>query len=238
MKKIILSLAMLNLFTICGMSQAQFGVHAGGLLTSIHSKYDGKSGEGEKSIFGFKIGGIAKVSLADQFCFMPELNIVSKGGKSSTSETINTGNGTLTSESEDKVNMIFIEIPLNFAYSSGKEGGFFGGLGPVISLGISGKDDYTETLTSTVPGIPNSSQSDKVDIKFDGKKEATDDKIHLKGLEFGGNIFAGYQLSNGLFIKALYHVGFSNLSPEDKTSVKTNYFGIGVGFLFGGSKGD
>lgn len=235
MKKILLLFGAMILVSIVAISQVRVGVNAGGLLTGVKSKFDGQSAEGEKSIFGFKIGGIAKVSISDQFSFMPEINFVSKGGKSSSTETITVpGVGTTTTKTEEKATLSFVEIPLNLAFTSGAEGGFFGGLGPVISLGISGKDKFSESITSTIPGFPGSSTNGETKIKFDGKKDATDDNFHLKGFEFGGNIFAGYQLSNGFFIKAMYHTGFSNLSPEDKTSFKTNYFGIGIGFLFGG----
>lgn len=238
MKKVILfSVVVLLAFT--GRSQVSFGVHAGGHLASLTSKYDGKEQGGKKSVFGFKIGGIASIPVSDNISFMPELNFTTKGGqfKVEEKEILPGGLGSITTVADEENNFSFIEVPLNIAFIASSEdgSGFFGGAGPVISFGMGGKSEGTATVTTMITGLPTQTSSSvyKADVKFDGKKDATDENAHLKGFEFGGNIFAGYRLSNGLFAKAYYHMGFSNLSPEDKTTVKTSYFGIGVGFLFG-----
>jgi hypothetical protein len=242
MKKINVCIILAILISLTGFSQARFGLLAGGHLGTVSIEDDGKEEPGKKSNFGFRFGAIAQIPISDQFSFMPGLNYVSKGGKYELNEVENLGGGiTMTTTGEQKITTSFIEVPLNFAYTgSSDQGGFFAGLGPVISLGISGKFKGNQTITTVIPGFPTqtSSADFDADIKFDGKKDATDDKIHLKGLEFGGNIFAGYMMSNGLFVKALYNTGFANLSPEDKTSFKTSYFGISIGFLFGSSSNE
>jgi hypothetical protein len=55
-------------------------------------------------------------------------------------------------------------------------------------------------------------------------------------LECGGNAFAGYKINNGVFVKASYNMGFSNLTPEDNVSLKTSYFGLRIGYFFNGTK--
>lgn len=220
-------------------SQVRVGLHAGGGLGSLKSEVDGKKEDGSKSAFSFKAGGVASIGISDNIAFMPELNFVRKGGKFKTTDkqTI-PGVGSTTIVTDGEINLGFIEVPLNIAYTSSSEdgSGFFGGIGPVISLGVGGKATGSATTTIEITGFPTqtTTSSSSSTVKFDGKKDATDNDTHLKGLEFGGNIFAGYRLSSGLFLKASYNMGFSNLSPEDKTSIKTSYFGIGVGFLFGG----
>jgi hypothetical protein len=156
------------------------------------------------SKLGWKVGAVANVPMAGTIAFMPQLNVLSKQSK--------------LSEGSDKVDlsMTYVELPLNFVYNSG---GFFVGVGPSVAFGIGGKFK---------------SGSDKADIKFDGKKDATDDKVHLKALDFGGQAIAGYKLPSGLFFNVHYNLGFSNISPDDEGTVKNKYFGFGLGYFFGG----
>ena len=119
-------------------SQTSFGVHAGGNLSSLTSKFDGTKQEGQKSVFGFKIGGIASIGISDNIAFMPELNFVRKGGqfKIKETETIPGGLGTITTVADEEDNFGFIEIPLNIAFTAASEdgSGFFGGIGPFSAL--------------------------------------------------------------------------------------------------------
>lgn len=240
MKKISIALLFVSFFVFNANSQTSFGFHAGGGLASLNSKFDGKKQDGGKHTFSFKVGGVASVGISDNISFMPELNFVRKGGKTelNETETIPGNLGTITTVVNGETNLGFIEVPLNIAYNASSEdgSGFFGGIGPVVSFGIGGKSKGSSTITTAITGFPSqtASTSFNSDVKFDGKKDATDNNDHLKAFEFGGNVFAGYKMSNGVYAKAYYNIGFSNLSPEDKTSVKTSYFGIGVGFLFGG----
>ena len=47
-------------------------------------------------------------------------------------------------------------------------------------------------------------------MKFDGKKDAdvTDNNTHLKALDFGGDILAGYKTANGVFVSLGYTLVF------------------------------
>jgi hypothetical protein len=193
-------------------AQVSFGIHAGGVLANMETKSSGITIKGD-SRFGWKVGGVANVSLAETFAFMPQLNVLSKGSKMEVS-----GNGYSAKQTS---NLTYVELPLNFVYTSG---GFFGGVGPSIGFGVGGKVKYEET----------GSASQEANVKFDGKKDAQDDKFHLKALDFGGQVIAGYKLPSGLFFNVHYNLGFSNISPEDGETVKNKYFGFGIGYFFGG----
>jgi hypothetical protein len=103
--------------------------------------------------------------------------------------------------------------------------GFFGGVGPSIAFGVGGKVKAESSGTS-----------DEVKVKFDGKTEdeVTDDNLHLKALDLGGQIIAGYKLPSGFFFNVHYNFGLSNISPESEGTMKNNYFGFGIGYFFGG----
>lgn len=240
MKKISFALLTLSVLSLGAKSQIRFGVNAGVNLASTNVEANNIKASGDKSIIGFKFGGVASVPVTGNISFMPELNIVKKGGKNGSTTVVDLGVlGKTTTEIKNQYKPAFVEIPLNVVYHAGDQenGGFFAGLGPVLSLGIGGNADISAVTTSVVGGNTTKT-SFRVDapIKFDGKKNnqsgSGTSNLHLKGFELGGNVFAGYRLSNGFFARASYNMGFSNLSPDDKSSFKTSYFGIGLGYFF------
>jgi hypothetical protein len=114
-------------------------------------------------------------------------------------------------------NLSYVEIPLNLLYNlevgSGK---IFAGAGPTLGFGVSGK---------------NKSGSVSESIKW-GSGEDND----LKAFDFGLNLLAGYELTQGITIGLNYNIGLANLAPvtEGGTKYKINYFGIRLGYKFNG----
>jgi len=214
-------------------AQVTYGVHASFIGSNLSIKADDPDDDGYGNFLktrpSFRAGVVATVPLSKSFAFMPQLNFVSAGSKISGSSS-DAQSGVFSVKGSIKPN--FIELPLNFVYKVGMESGnqFFIGAGPSIAAGIGGK----AKVTLEAAGFPVDPQEG--DIKFDGKKDATDDNMHLKRFNFGGNVVAGYQLSNGLFFQANYNLGFNNLSPDADQKIKSRYFGVGVGFNFGGKK--
>ena len=78
------------------------------------------------------------------------------------------------------------------------------------------------------------SDGESQDINF-GSDETTDD---YKPFEFSGNILAGYEFSNGFFAAVNYNAGLNNIvnGTEAGESGKNRYFGIRLGYKFGGHK--
>ncbi len=74
------------------------------------------------SKIGFQIGGVAELSLSDNFAIQPNLLFTLKGGKFPMSPY--------------NINIYSIELPINLLY---KTNGFFAGAGPNLGYGISGK---------------------------------------------------------------------------------------------------
>lgn len=228
MKKLFLIAAIAAVST-GAIAQVNFGLQVGGNLGNAKSEstYLGTTTKDKTDPkFGFLIGAVAEIPVASNFAFRPELNFIQKGAKSDLTETID---GTTFSD-KDETTLNFIELLLNVIYKvPAGSGTFFIGAGPSIGYGISGKSKWTSTMT----GGP--SESGTTDIKFDGKKDATDDKVHLKALDFGANILAGYKLPMGVFFNIGYTMGFSNLSPYENYSIKTNGLALKIGYMFGGS---
>jgi hypothetical protein len=234
MKKLVLAFMGMAFFGAVH-AQHSFGIHANGIMSNYNGEYkDGNMTIKQDGKFkaSWKAGIAANLLLVDNFVFMPQLNLLSKGTKieDSGSETIMGVPFTYTIDG--KAEYTYLELPLYFMYSSnGELGGFFAGLGPVLSYGLSGKEKSTYTIN--FGGSPSSETYDDK-VKFDGKKDATDDLNHYKAFEFGGGLIAGYKTATGLFVNAHYHHGFSNISPETDTKYKNKYFGVGIGYFFGG----
>lgn len=242
MKKVILIAAIAAVSTGAN-AQVNFGAQVGGNMANAKVEYTDAgttTKQKTKSKFGFLIGAIAEIPFSSNVSFRPELNFVQKGYKVDVNETQTSGGITATSVGSGKITLNFIELPLNFVYSvPAGAGNVFFGAGPAFGFGLSGKYDQTSTTTVSGPGFPTSTESstEKGDVKFDGKKyedlAANDVDAHLKSFDFGGNILAGYKMSNGIAINLGYTMGFSNLDPNKDQSLKTKGFTIKLGYLFG-----
>lgn len=188
-------------------SIAQIGVQAGATFSSLQAKDNSAGGsQSTSSRVGFTVGVFTNVALSDNFNFQPSLNFTQKGGKVSESGF------------EESLSLGYLEVPLNFVYKAA--GGFFVGVGPTLSYGITGKAKLSGT------GVPSSSE----DVKFGSGSD------EIKAFEFSGNVLAGYQLPGGITFTVNYNLGFSDIDNDSGGSTKNRYFGIRIGKKFGGGK--
>lgn len=63
-------------------------------------------------------------------------------------------------------------------------------------------------------------------------EEEEDVKDEFKGLDFGLNFGAGYELENGLGFDVRYNLGLSNISDYDDANGGNGVFQITVGYAF------
>lgn len=213
MKRIILSLAVLAGMITSLSAQSRFGVNAGIIFSNMKSEENGGNEETLETKTGMTIGIRAAVPLTENISFRPGLNFMQKGGKEKFDF--------LGQEIETTINLGYLELPLNFVYSTTDAGSgrFFAGLGPVLSYGISGKAK-----------VKTDGQEDEEDINFGDAED------ELKPFEFSGNVLAGYELANGVYLQVNYSLGFSNISNSTDGTLKNNYFGVRIGYFFGGEK--
>ncbi len=194
-----------------------------GLLGGVNfQNWNGTDARGSmmdnKLITGYHIGCNLQVPLAPEFYFQPGLLFSTKGTKI-TNDSMNS-----------KYKISYLELPLNFVYKSVLGKGFIMvGFGPYLGYGIKGK------VTSTKNGMDATNA-----VKFKNSIETTDPSniSYLKALDAGANIFAGYELKNGLFFQLNTQLGAVKINPvnhtisKDKTSLKNTGYGFSVGFRF------
>jgi hypothetical protein len=213
MKKILLLAAISALCFQAQSQNARFGFTAGAAFANMHSKVDGESDNGNSKT-GILAGILVDIPLSSQFSFQPGLQLVQKGTKDEQTD----GSGT----EKVKLNINYVEVPLNFLYNAkSNTGNFFIGGGPSIGFGISGKWKYDAPGTSL-----------KQDVKF-----GSNDDADFKRMDMGANFTTGFCFPNGLFIAANYNMGFSNLFPGGSSdgTLKSSYFGIRLGCLLKGN---
>ncbi|MFT3908563.1 MAG: porin family protein [Ferruginibacter sp.] len=230
MKKIIL-FAFISFLSMASYAQFSFGPQVGVNFGFGHEKddyFNSLTSQGvlvsDLARIGFTGGLVADIGFG-KISFRPEINYVQKGSKTD----FGVGNDVYR-----KWNLNYVEIPLNVVYNLKipRLGKVFFGLGPAVSMGIGGKIKEKDV---------NGERSYKV--KFDGEKNPTDYKLHLKGLDIGANVLAGIQLKMGFFGRIGFTYDFVNLFPN-KTYVDGNgnvndfgYNNIGlnlcVGYMIG-----
>lgn len=192
-----------------------FGIRAGVNFQNITGKnYDGSDVD-NKLKTGFNVGVNAEVPVAPDFYVQPGVLFTTKGAKSKADDDI-------------KVNLSYIEVPINFLYKPTLGiGKLLLGIGPYIAFGVGGK--YTDA------------NDKETDIKFKNSISATEylsGTVYLKGIDVGGNLLAGYELSSRLSAQINAQLGLVKINPKidgvsnDKTKYKNTGFGISLGYRF------
>ncbi|MBX2921212.1 MAG: PorT family protein [Chitinophagaceae bacterium] len=185
--------------------KASFGIKAGAQQNTISMKQEG-DGEWNRYLSsgaGFHVGGLADISLTKNISVQPALLFNSK------SALLN---------SEVSFKLYALDVPVNFLY---KTGGFFLGLGPNLSYGLSAKIATGE--------------NDQDLYKKQPVGEGDEEKTILKRFEVGANVTMGYQFKNNLLISTNYTQGLSNLSniEGELGKMRTRQIGISVGYMLG-----
>ncbi len=240
MKKLMLSLAVVAM-AFGANAQISFGGLAGANFASTKTTFTGtpSSSQTYKDKVGLTIGAIAEIGLGNGLSLRPELNFIQKGGKISKYETINVFGATLSTNYTESIALGYLELAPNLVYNlKAGSGKFFVGVGPDLAFGLGGKYKFNSLITSTAAGSSSISDYENKKIKFDGKKATdlaeADDDYHLKALDFGINVLAGYKMRDGAFISAGYTTGLSNFDPNDQQTAKNSGFNIKIGFLIDG----
>ena len=120
------------------------------------------------------------------------------------------------------LHIYYFDLPLNVIWKSGRQGRgrMIAGIGATPSYIIAGKNKLHDNFVS------------------EGVRTVTDDNGNIsvgktvKGFDIGLNITAGYELATGLFFRAFYTTGVSDIGPGTEID-KNRMFGLSAGYLFG-----
>lgn len=202
MKRLLL-LSILSLSTLFAGAQTRFGARAGVNLSKISFDYtDPNVVLDNQSVTSFQVGGYAEFKLLPKLFLQPGLELSGHGNK------------IVEGQSEAKINLMYLKVPLNFGTRVGIGlGSIAFGAGPYFAYALSGK---------------SSSGGQEADIKFG---DAQDDE--LKRTDFGLNAFSTYQLPIGLNFTLGYQMGLSNNVPSALASqikAKNSSINFSIGY--------
>ena len=169
---------------------------------------------------GLRIGGVADISLTNNLYLQPGLFFMKN--RCLVKQPDYFGTGTI----DQAYSLNTLELPVNLEYKFGRPGGnrFFVGAGPYVGYNMSGK-------------VISSGVSRGMSIGTD-KPTAQGPGDDVKRIDIGAGLNVGYQFKNGVFAKAQYQMGVSNLSPtaDANNSIRSSSFGITVGYFLGKNK--
>lgn len=189
---------------------------------------------------GVKAGANVDFWIADRVSIQPGLFYSIKGAKFSDEPAVS---NQMFASGENNVTLHYAEIPLNIQYyfNDPGEGRFFVGLGGYAGIAFSGKNIYSGGSFPTVNGdgsmIPGTTKtSGTKDYKFGNDAPSND----MRRFDFGASGNIGYLTRMGLFARAQYQLGLSNMVPQgnrpqayrDDKATNSNIT-ISVGYMIG-----
>lgn len=192
---------------------SSFGIRAGVNFQNLNGQALGNDLD-YKIKTGFNVGVNAEIPLADEFYLQPGLLFTTKGAD-------------LDNNSNGKINISYLELPVNFLYKPMLgTGHLLLGVGPYAGYALGGKIK---------------SDNNDVDLEFDS--ELTGGEVvrygyTMKRFDFGGNLLFGYEFSNGLSAQLNAQLGLTNISPKtagldkDDNYTKNTGFGVSLGYRF------
>lgn len=183
---------------------------------------NGKAFNGDKLtnelLLGYHAGVNVQIPIVPEFYFQPGLMFLINGSKNSSSESTST------------TKLSYLQLPLNFVYKGMLGNGYVMlGFGPYVGYAIGGKV-VTEGSSVTL--------EQKIEFKNVVKDGDPLTVPYYKAFDAGGNIFAGYEMANGIFAQLDTQFGMIKTNseysqfPDDKSSVKNTGFGLSLGYRF------
>ena len=211
------------MFGFSAMSQTEtegisFGLRGGVNFQNIN----GKDVTGDKLkldlLTGFNAGVVIQIPVAPEFYVQSGLLYTTKGAKSDNFQ------GTSINM---KLNPSYIELPINLLYKPLLgQGHLLLGFGPYLAYGIGGK--------ATIG-------SNEYDIEYANEfSNVFPYGQYLKRLDYGANLFFGYELSNGISLQLNTQFGLAEINAKNTnplynnadTSFKNTGFGLSLGYMF------
>ncbi|GAA4042756.1 porin family protein [Hymenobacter glaciei] len=194
-----------------------------------------------KSIFGAQVGVTADIQFGS-FAFQPSLLFTQKGFKVTESGSESFGGVTATYSSERTLHINYVEMPLNFVYTTGGDHGFQVLAGPYLALGVGGNSPYKTDVV--IPGYLDEHESGTGSIKFSDREPdnsnsgSNNNDITLRRFDGGVNLGVGYR-QGPVQVQVAYAFGFGNIIPLDSDGKESGYkaqnrvFQVSANYFFG-----
>lgn len=231
MKKVYVAAVAAMMIAGSAAAQMKVGVEGGINLNNLADHYENETTSNQIKT-GFHAGVVADFGLGNHFSVSPGLRYSMKGGQEERNYNITNA----AVEEKNKLSYHYVEVPVNLIYKTGMEGSgrFMIGVGPYVAYMVNAQNKYKTTTESIIDGQAVTT----VDAGGRELKIGNDEDDEIKGFDYGGQAFIGYQLPMGVFVKGGSQVGFANTLRHGSSSfMQKNYnFFLTLGYMFGGSK--
>ena len=229
MKTKIISVVAIALFSVAALqAQVNFGVVAGPNFQNM----TGKDADGDKITNGlivrFHAGVQAAIPISPDFSFQTGLLFSQKGSKN------NEGLIPMKAASDEyntTTCISYVELPLHLLFRPEfGNGRILVGFGPYVAMGIAGKQN-----------VEMGSLSYEQKIKFESEIEQSMtwdiDHAYYRRFDAGADIYAGYELAMGFFVRLNAQLGLLNMIPDIpdwdyESTLRHTGFSISAGYNF------
>lgn len=187
---------------VLGMSQTDAQVKFGVKAGPQLTTIVGDDFDEADSKIGFNVGGYANIRFSEQFAFQPEVLYSMQGAKEEIAGT------------DISYNLSYINVPLMvkwYAYD-----GLNFEFGPQVGFNVAAKAKVEGSAFDIADGT----------YDFDELPGGAE----VETIDFGVNIGAGYEFTNGLNLGLRYGLGLTDIVKD--SDAKNSVFSLGVGYSF------
>jgi len=169
----------------------------------------------------FNVGVMIDLQLVSELYFKSGLLFTTKGAKSK--------DQFLGMDMSIEYNAAYLELPLSLLYKVPLQSGhILLGFGPYLSYGIVGNVEYTISETTVKENIVFSNEYKSLSlIEFN----------NLNPFDYGGNLFFGWELKNGLLWQLNMQMGMANVNANNtllpsNITFKNRGYGLSIEYKF------
>lgn len=126
--------------------------------------------------------------------------------------------------SEGKLNLHYVQLPVNILFTTKGATKFFAGGGPYVSFAVSGKSKM-ETTFKFADGS-STTETEESDV-FEKDEEGN---TSFRRGDYGLGAIAGVRLPGGLFANVGYQFSLANISKDDETKYRNRGLQLTIGY--------
>ncbi|GAB3656521.1 hypothetical protein GCM10027594_29040 [Hymenobacter agri] len=218
---------MKNLFTAFGLTAAlavaataahaqstvSIGPRLGVNMATVATSGDDANSTKPDYTFTPQVGVSFDMQFGSRFAFQPSLLFSQKGFKTEESGTESFNGITVTYTGNSVAHINYLELPLNFVFTTGGTEGFQVFAGPYLALGVGGKATYSYTVKDN-QGMFNMSDSGSYPVKFANQEPSNSNgnSFYVRQFDAGLNAGMGYR-KGPVQVQLGYGLGLANLVP-------------------------
>ncbi len=207
-------------------AQKYFGIHAGGGISNIVTKINGKKDEAIKGAAGYIVAADVNIPVSDNLLLQTGLQYQKVRNQVNTNSTSTVGGTTFKRDFSGGSYLSYINIPLKLLYKQqAGSGSITIGAGPYLGLGIAGRSKSTDITETTAGGTTTRNVYDYNRKVSFGTADTT-----IKRINTGLGVNIGYTLSNNCNFSLYSNIGMGNINNQYNT--KTFAAGITIGYIF------